>query len=94
MVIPRATKAAFPDAPVIVDPGGEVNNVVAAGVIQASIQNTKAHNEHIDNNLAELQDVQAEELERQNADIQEAWRECNGAIEPEPEKPKRRFGLF
>lgn len=94
--IPLATKALFPDAPTIANPTGDVNSVVAAGVIRASIENTAAHNEQIDANLAVLQDEQSAALERQNNANAKAWSDCQDedlGEEPKPER-KKRFGLF
>jgi len=93
VVIPKATKALFPDAPKIVKPAPQGHSVLAAGVMQASIEAINAHNAHIDNNLKLLQDEQEEALERQNTANYEAWKDCQEPP-PEPEKRKKRFGIF
>ena len=92
VIIPLASKALFPDAPVIVNPTGQVNSVVAGAVIRASIENTKAHNKRINDNLELLREEQGEAIERQNADNIDAWKSCQ--TQEEQANPKKRFGLF
>lgn len=94
VVIPQANKALFPDAPMIANPAGEVNSVVAAGVIRAAIENTKAHNTQIDKNLGVLQDEQNTALERQNTANLTAWQNCNGAPEIQPQKKGSKWNPF
>ena len=93
MVIPKATKALFPNAPSIEEPAGEINSVVAASLIRAGNIATKGHNTQTDKNLKLLRDDQDAALKRQNTANYEAWKDCQEPP-PEPEKRKKRFGIF
>lgn len=80
MSIPQVNKALFPDAPVISEPIGQVNSVVAAGLIKASTQSLQDHNKQIDKNLDTLKQEQQAALDRQNAANFALWQQCNGTL--------------
>jgi len=94
VVIPKASKALFPDAPKITDPSGTVHSVIVGSLVRANNKNIDAHNEQIDSNLDLLSKEQSEAADRQNSANLTRWENCHADTLVTQEKPKKLLGIF